>query len=159
MVGSFKRACDALTDKALKVFYKFKQIHTYNNVMLSLKLFDSLVSPIATYAGSVWGVLCTGKSFDVHDLNYYDKAPLEKVNLKLCRYLLGVNKYSCRHAVRGELGRFPLLINTLEMCSKMKSRIFTLPDNSLVKLSCLDMYANLSNTELYDDNSLKELVS
>ena len=154
--GSFTRACDALTDKALKAFYKFKQIHPYNNVTLSLKLFDSLVTPIATYAGSVWGVLCTGKLFDVHDLNYYDKAPLEKVNLKLCRYLLGVNKYSCKHAVRGEIGRFPLLINALEMCSKMKSRVFTLPDNNLVKLSCLDMYANLSNTELYDDNSLKD---
>ena len=152
--GSFARACDALTDKALKAFYKFKQIHPYNNVLLSLKLFDTLVSPIATYAGSVWAVLCTGKSFDVHDLNYYDKAPLEKVNLKLCRYLLGVNKYSCKNAVRGELGRFPMLINALDMSSKMKLRIFTLPDDNLVKLSCLDMYENLSNQELYDENSL-----
>ena len=38
----------------------------------------------------------------------------------------------------------------------MKSRVFTLPDNSLVKLSCLDMYENLSNTELYDDNALSD---
>ena len=95
---------------------------SYN--VLSLELFDTLVSPIATYAGSVWGVFCTGKTFDVYDLNFYDKAPLEKVNIKLCRYLLGVNKYSCKDAVRGELGRFPLLINALDMCSKMKSRVF-----------------------------------
>ena len=152
--GSFTKACEALTDKALKAFYKFKQIHPYNNVLLSLKLFDILVTPIATYAGSVWGVICTGNIFSVYDLNFYDKPPLEKINLKLCRYLLGVNKYSCKHAVRGELGRFPLLISALDMCSKMKSRVFTLHDDSLVKLSCLDMHKNMSNYELYDKNAL-----
>ena len=57
--GSFTRACDALTDKALKAFYKFKQIHPYNNVTLSLKLFDSLVTPIATVVISK-GVLTGG---------------------------------------------------------------------------------------------------
>ena len=154
--GSFTRACEAMTDKALKAFYKFKQLHPFNNVVLSLKLFDTLVSPIATYAGSVWGVLCTGKSFDVYDLNFYDRAPLEKVNIKLCRYLLGVNKYSCKDAVRGELGRYPLLISALDMCSKMKSRVFTLPNDNLVKLSCLDMYENLSNHVLYNGNALKD---
>ena len=47
-----------------------------------------------------------------------------------------------------------MLINALDMSSKMKSRIFTLPDDNLVKLSCLDMYENLSNQNLYEENSL-----
>ena len=71
--GSFNKACEALTNKALKAFYKFKQIHPNNNVPLALKLFDTLVTPIATYGGAIWGPLCTGKNFNVFDINFYDK--------------------------------------------------------------------------------------
>ena len=155
--GSFKKACDALTSKALKAFYKFKQIHPYNNVPLALKLFDTLVSPIACYGGAVWGMLCTGKNIDVYDLNFYDKAPLEKINIKLCKYLLGVNKFSCNHAVRGELGRHPLLINVLDACSKFKRRVFALSDNSLAKLSCLDINGTISNKNIYDSTAYKSI--
>ena len=147
--GSFKRACEALSNKALKAFFKFKQIHPYNNVPLAMKLFDTLISPIANYSGAIWGALCTGKNFDVYDLNFYDKAPLEKVNIKLCKYLLGVNKFSCNHAVRGELGRYPLLINVLEMCSKFKRRILSLSDNNLVKLSILDITSCSTDESVY----------
>ena len=155
--GTFNKACEALTSKALKAFYKFKQIHPNNNVPLALKLFDTLVSPIASYCGAIWGVLCTGNNVDIYDLNFYDKAPLEKINLKLCKYLLGVNKYSCNHAVRGELGRYPLLINVLDMCSKFRRRIFTLSDNTLVKLSCIDINSCISNKDVYDPTVRKAL--
>ena len=144
-------------DKHVLTFYKFKQIHPYNNVPLALKLFDSLVSPIASYGGAIWGVLCTGKNTDVFDLNFYDKAPLEKVNLKLCKYLLGTNKYSCNHAVRGELGRYPLLINVLDACCKFKSRVLALPDNNLAKLSCQDIHSCISNTNVYDSAASKSI--
>ena len=153
--GSFNRACDALMNKALKAFYKFKQIHPSDNVPLALKLFDTLVTPIATYCGSIWGVLCTGKNTDVYDLNFYDKAPLEKLNIKLCKYLLGVNKFSVNHAVRGELGRYPMLINVLDMCTKFKKRLFALPDENLMKKSYLELTESLTNTELYDTEAIK----
>ena len=116
-----------------------------------------MVSPIACYSGAIWGVLCTGKNVDIYDLNFYDKAPLEKINLKLCKYLLGVNKYSCNHAVRGELGRYPLLINVLDMCSKFKRRIFALSDDTLVKLSCIDINSCISNIDVYEETVRKFL--
>ena len=153
--GCFKKACEALTSKALKAFYKFKQIHPNNNVPLALKLFDTLVTPIATYGGAIWGVLCTGKNFDVYDLNLYDKAPLEKLNLKLCKYLLGVNKFSVNHAVRGELGRYPMLINVLDMSVKFKKRVLILSNDNLVKKSCLDLNASFCDKNLYEQSAKK----
>ena len=154
--GTFSKACEALTNKALKAFYKFKQIHPNNNVPLALKLFDTLVTPIATYSGAIWGPLCTGKNFNVFDLNFYDKAPLEKLNVKLCKYLLGVNKFSVNHAVRGELGRYPMLINVLDMSTKFKKRILSLSNDSLVKKSCLDINESVQDSNLYEP-SVKKL--
>ena len=154
--GSFNRACEALTNKALKAFYKFKQIHPSDNVLLALKLFDTLVTPIATYCGSIWGVLCTGKNTDVYDINLYDKPPLEKLNIKLCKYLLGVNKFSVNHAVRGELGRYPMLINVLNMCTKFKSRVSSLSEDNLMKKSCLELAESIRNKELYDTESINK---
>ena len=84
--GTFNKACEALTSKALKAFYKFKQIHPNNNVPLALKLFDTLVSPIACYSGAIWGVLCTGKNVDIYDLNFH-----RSVNVKFC-YLEGISQ-------------------------------------------------------------------
>ena len=153
--GSFNNACEALTNKALKAFYKFKQIHPNNNVPLALKLFDTLITPIATYSGAIWSVLCTGKNFDIYDINFYDKAPLEKLNIKLCKYLLGVNKFAVNHAVRGELGRFPMLINALDLCTKFKKRMSSLSDENLVKKSCLSLNEALSDETLYESEDKK----
>ena len=60
-----------------------------------------------------------------------------------------MNKFSCNHAVRGELGRYPLLINVLEMCSKFKRRILSLSDNNLVKLSILDITSCSTDESVY----------
>ena len=51
--GSFNKASDALYDKALKAFFKFKQLHPQNNVKLAIRLFDALVVPILTCMGSI----------------------------------------------------------------------------------------------------------
>ena len=128
------------------------------NVLLALKLFDTLVTPIASYCGSIWGVLCTGKNTDVYDINFYDKPPLEKLNIKLCKYLLGVNKFSVNHAVRGELGRYPMLIDVLKMCTKFKSRVSSLPDDNLMKKSCAELAASIENKELYDSVTISKLT-
>ena len=52
--------------------------------------------------------------------------------------LLGVHKKSTNNAVRGELGRYPLLITILDYSVRFYVRLFDLNDESLVKQSCLD---------------------
>ena len=55
--GNFSNACDALYDKALRAFYKFKGLQPQNNARQAMKLFDCLITPIITYASVIWGPL------------------------------------------------------------------------------------------------------
>ena len=50
--------------------------------------------------------------------NVYARSPLEKVNLNLCKYSLGVSKRAPHLALYGDLGRYPLYIDTV--CSMVK---------------------------------------
>ena len=52
--GSFSNACINIADKAMKAFFKLKQINPRENALLTLKLFDSLVTPILMYGCEVW---------------------------------------------------------------------------------------------------------
>ena len=136
--GNFGPACKSLYDKALKAFHKFKQINPRNNATLAMKLFDMLISPIISYAGIVWGPCLLGKINHENFMQKCDNAPVEQINIKLCKYLLGVHKYASNIAVKSELGRFPLMIKILHESAKYLCRIKSMNNNSLVKLSCLD---------------------
>ena len=136
--GKFNNACNALYEKALKAFYMFKQVHPHNNVKVAIHLFDTLVQPIVTYASVVWAPLYAHKTNMDNFMQTCNDSPVEKLNVKLCKYLLGVHKSSTNNAVRGELGRFPLLINALNHSVRYFNRIDSLAINSLVKLSCMD---------------------
>ena len=79
---------------------------------MTLKLFDTLVTPILTYGSPVWGpTLVKESSKDFKKI--CDSAIPEKLNVKLCKYLLGTGKYSVNDAVRGELGSYPILIKNI----------------------------------------------
>ena len=72
-----------------------------------------------------------------------NNSSIERLNIKLCRYLLGVHKKSSNHAVRGELGRYPLLITLLHHSFRFYKRLFLSNKfQSLVTISC-------SDTEVY----------
>ena len=47
----------------MKAFFKLKQINPRENALLTLKLFDSLVTPILMYGCEVWGPLATRKNY------------------------------------------------------------------------------------------------
>ena len=148
--GNFGPACKSLYDKALKAFFKFKQLQPKNNAQLAIKLFDMLVFPIISYAGVVWGPLLTDKITHGNFMNVCDKAPIERLNIRFCKYLLGVHKFASNAAVKGELGRYPLLIKILQLSAKFHSRIETLDDDSLVKLSYQDTVSHSeSNKNIY----------
>ena len=137
--GTFVNACKILYDKSLKALFMLKRINSNTNVNIALHLFDSLVLPILSYAGVILGPLFV-KNLDLN--NFMSKChnyPAEVLNVKVCKYLLGVHKFAMNDAVRGELGRFPLLINVLSHSVRYYSRIFS-PEmkNSLVTLSCMD---------------------
>ena len=70
---------------ALKALYKLRKEmgnHFRENIKLTMKLFDALMSPILFYASEVWGIDCKGK---------LEKDPAELVQNKFLKRLLGVN--------------------------------------------------------------------
>ena len=113
--GLFTEAIKSLSEKASKVFYMLKQLNTRDNIKLTIKLFDSLVSPILYYGCEVWAPFLLNKINKNNFQLLCDKSPTETLNVKLCKYILGVGKRSTNLAVKGELGRFPLLIKASQL--------------------------------------------
>ena len=92
------------------------------------KIFNSMVSPILTYASEIWGVYQKR-----HDFQKWDKSQTEKMHLRFCKFHLGVNNKASNIACRAELGRFPLKIFIDKMILKYYNHLFSLPDNSYAK--------------------------
>ena len=53
-----------------------------------------MVLPIILYGTEAWGV--------------YNFKSIDKLRLRLCKYILGVKKQTPNNAVLGELGRYPI---------------------------------------------------
>ena len=64
-----------------------------------------------------------------------DSNEVEKINVKLCKYVLDVSRKSSNDAVRGELGRHPILLGSMHRWIKFAIRTLSLPSNTLVKMS------------------------
>ena len=69
--------------------------------------------PILSYGSEVWGPFIAQKACETNLRTVLDTAPCEILNIKLCKYILGVNKHATNDAVRGELGQYPVLISII----------------------------------------------
>ena len=117
--GSLTAASDKLFDKAQRVWFSISNI-IYQNKRLSvdsgLKLFDSLIAPICTYFCELWTMFSLpAKSLSSLDtvLKTWETFKSEKLNHKVCNYLLSVHSKSSRLAVLGEISRYPLLVQAM----------------------------------------------
>ena len=85
--GNVGLAREELKKVVLKALYKLRKEISDNfreNIMLRIKLFDALISPILLYVSEIWGV-------DSND--QIEKDPAELVQIKFLKWLLGVDKY------------------------------------------------------------------
>jgi hypothetical protein len=94
---------------------------------LKLKLFDSLIRPIISYASEIWISDFTQKELKSENL------PFEKIHNCFCKYLLGIHKKSSNFASRCELGRLPILSFITSLTYKNYLRLEKLPSTRLVK--------------------------
>jgi hypothetical protein len=145
--GSFKQGIIELIHKAQKAWYSLRtKIHfeLWNNPVLILKLFDSMVRPIMTYASEVW---CQQfPNISNLDFKSCDSLLFEKLHNKICKQVLGVNKYSMNLASRLELGRKPISIYIVKQMFKYLKKLENEPTNSLL-YNCLQ-----SEKELHSNN-------
>ena len=68
-----------------------------------MKLFDVLVKPILLYACEAWG---DSTYCNVKDASPNFKDPFEKLQLRVCKQILGVHRKTMNIPVLAELGRF-----------------------------------------------------
>jgi hypothetical protein len=136
--GLFNEAIKSLCDKASKAFFLLRKHNIRENVKLTLKLFNSLVLPILYYGSEVWAPYLFKNLKETNFQSLCDSAPIEKINVKLCKYILGVNRKSTNAAVKAELGQFPLSIKAMQLSFKYWNRLCALDSDSLVKKAYLE---------------------
>ena len=108
------------------------------NTSLFLKLYEQCIKPkIFRYCSEVWALeRLTTQSQDLEQK--YESFGAEKVQLKFCKYLLGVHKSAANNADRAELGIFPVAIYCLRSSVSFWLHIIQSKDTKLVKISYED---------------------
>ena len=108
--GKFNEAKKILYDKGLKASFKFyKNIKSASpSLKTLLHIFDHTIKPIVLYGCEIWGMLnLTPKRKDMNLFEIYKEWEPDKLNLKFCKYILGVTKNCTNLCVISELGRYP----------------------------------------------------
>ena len=113
--GEIRTGLKDLRDRRLKAFYSLKNKMGESfkrNVSTSLNLFDSLIKPILLYASDFWG-----------PLKLPANNPIENLQMRVYKELLGVSKQTTNIGVFLELGRTTLDVNAVKMGIKNWERI------------------------------------
>ena len=108
--GEIKTGLSDLKDRALKAIYKIKmKMGQYfrKYVKTTLKLFDTLVTPILLYASDFWG--CLRQPFN---------NPIENTHNRFLKELIGVQRQTSNTGVLLETGRVPIHLLSKKQCLK-----------------------------------------
>ncbi len=111
---SFSVAQKELYDKGLKAYYKLRKyfLSFEPSVKNSIHVFDHTIKPILVYGSEIWGFFNPSKARfkkgEVPMDQIYLNPLCEKLHIKFCKFILGVNKKATNFAVLSELGRFPM---------------------------------------------------
>jgi hypothetical protein len=89
-----KNIADQGRKAILSILLLFEKINF--NISSKLSLFHKLITPILLYGAELWG------------LDNKFTAEIDKVLIKFCKSILGVQKSTPNAAVLGELGQLPL---------------------------------------------------
>ena len=144
--GSSIPAQQELNLKASKAWFSISNIIYQNKKMpikQSLQLVDSIAMPVGLYASEFLTVLslpeATFKSKN-SILKAWQEYPLEKLNQRVCRTILSVNKKASRLAVLSELGRYPVFLSALVATISYEWHLrHRSPQDSLVRLALGEM--------------------
>ena len=94
---------------------------------IAMKLFDSMIAPILTYASEVW------EPFINQDTIKWDYNDIEKTHLQFLKRILGVNRSTTNLLVKGETGRHNLLARILKRNINYSKYLEMKNDDSIVK--------------------------
>ena len=114
--GCFTEAKNTLYNKSLKAYFKLCKSFGENKPKVStfFHIFDHTVKPVMLYGSEIWGTFNANKlKTDESFYKLCNEFLVEKLHIKASKYILGLNKRCTNAAVRGEIGRFPILFNII----------------------------------------------
>ena len=131
--GSFKFAMNELRKKGLKSYFAMKRMIDTSALSTKtlLKLIDSLVKPVATYACQIWlpftNILQALSSYPPQERPNLARAAtkdmLETTHLKMLKWVLGVHRRTNNNFCYGDTGRTPWAIEVLPQCIRYFLRV------------------------------------
>ena len=136
--GEIGTGLQDLRDRAFKSFQtlKRKMGDSFNrDIETALGLYDSMIKPILTYASDFWGCL---------KLPTHNKNPIEIMQMKVLKQILGVRTQTTNLGVLLELGKFTLDLECIKFSVKNWERIRKGDANSLL----LDSYKDAAREGL-----------
>jgi hypothetical protein len=167
--GGFSTAIKELSNKAIRAYFALKSsfININVNPRLFMRLFDTLVKPIALYGCEIWGAFGHKTSILSNSILFQlymkDNYPFEQLHLKSCKQILQVSKKASNFGVRAELGRFPLIYNIFQSICKYRIRLKLFKEGDLL-YHALTSQTNLKHNSWktatysqFTSNLLKEL--
>ena len=150
LVGNIKYGLFDLHKRVQKAFYQLKnQLGDmfHREPVLAIKLFDALVKPILLYRSNFWG--CYDNIFSLSNST-------ERLNISLCKHLLGVKRQTSNVASLLEMGRYPLYIDATKQCIKNWLRINNGEVNEI--LACITD-SQSSNVDYTWTSQIKQFLS
>ena len=117
--GKFLTAENNLSLKASRALFSIKQSIFDNSLNPSavVRIFDSLIKPIALYNSEIWVPYKScfqRKSLDgIFDMSFKGFNEFDKIYTRFLKYVLGVHSKACNFAVYSELGQFPMIISVI----------------------------------------------
>ena len=118
---SFSYACQDLVSKAKRALLcMMSKLYRINNNSLSVffKLFDAQIQPIVQYGAEIWGLESTSLL-------------IEKIHLFAMKRFLGVDMRTPNDLVYGELGRYPVHINSSIRCIRYWFKLISMDESRL----------------------------
>ena len=127
---SFKYACEDLANRAKKallrilcVIYKLE----CNSVQLYFKLFDAQVQPVVQYGAEIWGLGTAAQN-------------IENVHLFAMKKFLGVEPRTPNDFLYGDLGRYPIYLNSYVKCISYWLKLLCMDEDRLPRKAYKMLY-------------------
>ena len=153
-----------LYKRGLKVYFQLiKSFNPLPKASIMLHLFDHMIKPVLLYSCEIWSPVnlsprpsnpATDPREQFHkDLKHQcpiaakflaKDDPIEKLHLKLCKYIAGVHSKTTTMGVYGDLGRLPLYVDQITQSVKYYYRLISPNSNKLLT----EFYNNMESMGL-----------
>lgn len=153
--GNMTKAVNRLSLKATKAYLGIREdFNLYNgtSVKVMIKLFDTMVKPIALYGNEIWSIYGWkyNKYKSIHSYLMSQKHQFEKLHSRFCKQSIGVDKYSPDVLAKAELGRYPIMSDIVQNSFRYWHHLLTLDQNSIAfKALLLNMKMDQSGYNSY----------